>query len=456
MKALKYISFFSSTILIMFWSMSAVFSQGTWEIVNVPTTQNLHSVFFADSIFGWAVGDSGIIIHTSDGGDNWIIQDSQTENEIANVFFLNKNLGWATTYKFSSLPYGTLLLKTTDGGQNWFQTLYPEENVFITCILFRDSLNGWMGGRPHTLVHTTNGGIDWEQADVDTSTLAFFPVLNIQFYNDNYGYACGGMFDIAGVIWRTSNGGEKWYALDPSFAPADEVHQLHLFDSLHVMGAGGDPDFGYGVALMRSWNGGIDWDYEELGIQGNAFDLDFRTEAEAWCPLGAGRKLIYSLDSGTTWNEIITPDSTLIFDIIFPDSLHGFGVGREGAFIRYIPPEPVSTGFDLTIKPANTLETWNFPNPFKSSTRIEFELPSSTNLPSFGAGQNCNSTELRVYNSQGETIFVKRKKVMEPRDQYFDIDADILPSGVYYYQIDFYFPKYVKPFTASQRMILIK
>ena len=136
-------------------------------------------------------------------------------------------------------------MKTTNGGEDWVSEPYPEENIFINCVLFLDSLNGWMGGSPHALVRTTDGGLNWEQAEIDTTNLAFFPVLSIRFYNDdkNYGYACGGMFDIAGVTWRTSDGGEKWYPIDASDAPADEVHELHLYDSVRVMGAGGDPDF---------------------------------------------------------------------------------------------------------------------------------------------------------------------------------------------------------------------
>ncbi len=438
------------------WAHSFCFSQGTWETIDVPTTKTLHSVYFVDSLYGWAVGDSGTIIHTSNGGESWVIQDSQTENEIVNVFFLNKNLGWASAYKYSSLPYGTLLLKTMDGGLNWTISLYPQDNVFINCILFQDSLNGWMGGRPHTLVSTSNGGLDWQQADVDTSVLAFFPVINIQFYDENYGYACGGMFDIAGVIWRTSNGGEKWYAIDPADAPADEVHQLHLYDSIHVMGAGGDPDFGYGVAFMRTWDGGIDWDYEELGIQGNAFDLDFRTDAEAWCPLGPRRKLIYSLDSGNTWASIPTPDSTVIFDMIFPDSLHGYAVGFDGAFIRYIPPFSVSTQPKLLFNPNEVIQTQNYPNPFMSDTRIEFILPKEILGQQNNLKVVCKSVELTVYNALGNFVSTIKKRDLDPGNYFLDFDASSLPAGVYYYQIIVTIQGNEKPFIDSQRMILMK
>jgi hypothetical protein len=121
-------------------------------------------------------------------------------------------------------------------------------------------------------------------------------------------------------------------------APADEIRGLHCYDSMRVIGAGGDPDFGYGVAMIRTSDGGIHWNYDELGIQGTTYDIDFRTPAEAWAPLGPKQTLIYSLDSGITWTEVSTPANSIITSITFPDSLHGYAVGRDGAMLRYVPP----------------------------------------------------------------------------------------------------------------------
>ena len=432
----------------MLFSVSFAFSQGTWEIVGVPTSKNLRSVCFADSLNGWIVGDSGTIIHTSDGGINWEIQDSQTENEIVDVFFLNNNLGWASSFKFDSFPYGTVLLKTTNGGQNWITSPYPEDNIFINCILYLDSLNGWMGGSPHAIVRTTNGGLDWQQAAIDTSVLAFFPVLNIQFYDDNYGYACGGMFDIAGVIWRTTNGGATWNALSNQYAPADEVHQLHLYDSIHVMGAGGDPDFGYGVAFMRTWDGGLSWDYEEIGIQGNAHDLDFRTESDAWCPMGPKRKLIFSLDSGTTWSPMDTPDSVAIFDMMFPDSLHGFAVGYEGAVIKYNPPFPTSIAASLQGENPQ-LQLFNYPNPFYSKTEIKFTIPG------FNLSEKSRvvKTQLIVYDIFGKKIATLVDRFLSSDAYVISFDASILPAGIYFYVLKIENPDKGDTFSISKQMI---
>ncbi len=256
-------------------------AQGTWEPVTAPVNNFLRSVWFADSLHGWAAGNGGTIIHTGDGGESWTVQESQTGHDIADVTFLDSEYGWAVAHNYTSPPYGTFILKTSDGGQNWTSEAYPDENIFINCILFRDSLDIWMGGSPHALVHSTDGGTTWQQATIDTSILAFFPVLSIRFYDDQYGYACGGMFEIAGVIWRTADGGQSWQAITPDQAPADEVHELHLYDAQNVIGAGGDPDFGYGVAFIRTDDGGQSWDYEEIGLPGAAYDLDFRTALEA-------------------------------------------------------------------------------------------------------------------------------------------------------------------------------
>ena len=72
--------------------------------------------------------------------------------------------------------------------------------------------------------------------------------------------------------------------------------------------------------MISTNDGGVNWDYEELSMPGNAYDLDFRNETEAWAPLGPGQKLIYSMDAGISWTQSPSPESTTIFDMIFPDS----------------------------------------------------------------------------------------------------------------------------------------
>ncbi|HNY02090.1 MAG TPA: YCF48-related protein [Bacteroidales bacterium] len=425
---------------------SGLRGQGTWERIPMPTVQFLKSVCFSDSLYGWVAGDSGIIFRTIDGGASWVRQETHATNDVEEVFFLNRRLGWASTYNFTTLPYGTLLLKTTDGGENWTPAPFPEPNLFITCILYLDSLNGWMGGEPHALLKTTDGGATWNATPVDTSTLAFFPVLCIKFYNERYGYAGGGRFDIAGVTWRTWNGGAMWYAINPLSAPADEVHGLHLFDSLHVMGAGGDPDLGYGVGMIRTADGGLTWNYEELDIPGNAYDLDFRNAREAWAPLGPRQKMIYSLDSGATWAVIQAPDSLRIYDVTFPDSLHGWAVGKDGAVLKYHPPVIPGTGDEKYCRETLVLHRAT-PNPATGHVTFSFSV---------AAPGTPVRVRLSINSLVGTRLAVVTEGVFAPGRHEAEFDVSLLPSGVYLCRMETPDGGAFRMATAPLRLVVIR
>jgi len=53
---------------------------------------DVHSV---DVNTGWAVGEGGIIVHTTDGGAYWTTQTSGTTERLIGVHFVDANTGWA-------------------------------------------------------------------------------------------------------------------------------------------------------------------------------------------------------------------------------------------------------------------------------------------------------------------------------------------------------------------------
>jgi len=424
-----------------------LFSQGTWEIAESPTNQSLRSLCFVDSLSGWAVGDTGTIIHTSDGGNNWIVQNSNTENKIVNVFFLNRNLGWASSWNTSVVPFGTVMLKTTNGGEDWTSTPYRESDLFMNCILFLDSLKGWMGGSPHALVKTTNGGISWLHADIDSATFAFFPVLDIIFFNSKYGYACGGAYENAGVLWRTSDGGDKWYVIEPDNVPPDPIQELYAFDSLNVIGVGGDFEI-TGVGVIKTTDGGLFWDYKPVSIGGVATDMDFRNKQEAWASISSLKSFMVTYDSGKTWTQVVTPDSSEIFDIAFPDSLHGFAVGRNGKILRY-KPQTINFVKSLNeINPQSFSLEQNYPNPFNPTTKIKYTILSvGTSFMKF--------VKLKVYDILGNEIatLVNEEQPAGSYEVEFTShsgEARNLPSGVYFYRLQ------AGNYSKTMKMLLLR
>ena len=85
---------------------------GRWELQDSGVTNTLHDVEFVNDTHGWAVGEGGVIIATTDGGDTWISQSSGYELTLNSVDFADESNGWIVGQL-------GLILNTKDGGNNW-------------------------------------------------------------------------------------------------------------------------------------------------------------------------------------------------------------------------------------------------------------------------------------------------------------------------------------------------
>src|SRR5438034_6836673 len=102
--------------LICIISCRQLYSDSLWIPQHSPTSNWLFKCSFADSLNGWAAGDSGIIIHTSNGGLNWSKQNNTFNIFINDIFCLNARIGWAVAV---GNFYGSVIIHTTNGGINW-------------------------------------------------------------------------------------------------------------------------------------------------------------------------------------------------------------------------------------------------------------------------------------------------------------------------------------------------
>ena len=71
----------------------------------------LNAVQFSDQQIGWAVGNHGTIMKTTNGGVNWALQIQNPEFILNDVHFIDTNNGWAVG--------GNNLFITTNGGLIW-------------------------------------------------------------------------------------------------------------------------------------------------------------------------------------------------------------------------------------------------------------------------------------------------------------------------------------------------
>ncbi len=335
---------------------------GDWERISSPTTDVLRKIFFVDANNGWASGLTGTIIHTSDGGISWVLQNSTVTTPIVDVFFINNNLGWALTFP-EVPPFGTTVLKTTNGGLDWFKDSTFFENEIMYTVFFFDERVGFLGG--NGIKKTTNGGLTWVNTHIDSGTVSTLPINRFSFYSDTLGYACGGRIDVAGVVWRTTDGGNSWSSIGIS---PDQIFDIFIFDSLNALSLSGDPEGFFGIGLIKTSDAGLNWSFTELPLFGISFTLDFLNPLEGWS--SSGYKFLHTTDRGEIWLEEPTPDSTTIYDLQFVDEYTGFACGQDGALLKF-------TSFKKPQVDKPTFELMqNYPNPFSEKTTIRFTVLS--------------------------------------------------------------------------------
>jgi photosystem II stability/assembly factor-like uncharacterized protein len=113
----------------------------SWTRVYGTGASELDAISFADPMNGWATGYSTLVLHTTDGGQNWVEQDvpAQPLTAITGVTAVDANTAWIAGW------YGFVAV-TRDGGESWRREFIPDGRVDMEDLLFIDGQRGWVGG----------------------------------------------------------------------------------------------------------------------------------------------------------------------------------------------------------------------------------------------------------------------------------------------------------------------
>ncbi len=136
----------------------------TWSRQVRDTTYDYFDVHFADANTGWVVGGNdrnmqAYIAKTTDGGerDGWSGQTVSTAGMLRAVHFVGPEQGWAVG------KFGTIL-HTSDGGTNWLPQVSGVDSTLFD-VDFADSLNGMASG-DDAVIFTSDGGVTWRRSDL--------------------------------------------------------------------------------------------------------------------------------------------------------------------------------------------------------------------------------------------------------------------------------------------------
>ena len=113
--------------------MAIVLSVGTgcktgekFQAPKIPTItpENVHGVMAVDDNNLWLVGNYGIIFHSSDGGKNWVSQDSGIKTLLVDGVFIDNKTGWV-------IGIDGTIIHTTDGGNTWVKQNSGTTKAFV-------------------------------------------------------------------------------------------------------------------------------------------------------------------------------------------------------------------------------------------------------------------------------------------------------------------------------------
>jgi photosystem II stability/assembly factor-like uncharacterized protein len=399
---------------VFFFSSILLSNSHYWVRIESPTTKWFYRCSFPDSVHGWVVGDSGVIVHTSNRGQTWAFQNSTIDFFIEDIYFLNARLGWGIANDF--FYAGTTILSTTNGGLNWSSRRYPDTTLVLNTIYYIDSLTGFLGGFGGIVLKTSNGGGNWIHCQVDSSGCSFFPIRQFDFIG-NRAIAVGGMIDIAGTVWSSTNGGLSWKSR--CVAP-EPLYFIMWQDTFNAIATGGD--YEYGASLVRTSDGGDSWIYEISGLFGVGQNIAFRTPADVWLPLGFSSRWAHSLDSARTWEEVFAPDSSSIYATVFLDTLTGWSFGTAGSIYRY-DTNMIGVYNNQNIFPHETKLYQNYPNPFNPQTTIRFEVFRTARV------------RIVLYDMLGKEMRLLTDEIRKPGIYTVSFSSEGLSSGVYFYRL---------------------
>ena len=308
-------------------------SAGRWEIQDSGVENTLLDVTFVDDMHGWAIGERGVIISTTDGGNTWTRQSSGYELTLNGVEFTDESNGWVVGQL-------GLILNTRDGGRTWnVQGKDAALGQNLMSVHFDNVTDGRIiTERGSFALRTTDGGNTWSRQFFENT----LPRSDAYFHDERLGWVS---FK-SGAVFLTLDGGESWELLKGVNGVEIGTNSIFFLDDQNgwIGGWRGKAQgVGSGVQLVkyltdgmvaRTTDGGRTWTRHDSDTGRFLWDVVFFDSMEGWA-VGSFGTVIHSRDGGVTWETRPSQTESVLRTLSFPDRNNGWAVGDEGVILRF-------------------------------------------------------------------------------------------------------------------------
>ena len=326
-----------------------------------PQGNGLYAMDFEDGLTGYAFGEKGANLVTTDGGVTWTDRSTYPDfiydiedvlvlgpgdllavGESPGIFrSLDGGASWTSVtnpstdrlYDVHVIPGGTLsaigdygeIVQSTDGGATW--VLIPQAlNRRLFGQYWWDDSHGYVVGE-HFLRSTDDGGTTWTPLPDAPENRTYTDI----YFRD----AMNGWFLGHFSTWRTTDGGTTWFEKHgpPGDSPIYQEEAL-FFDDQHRLII----TFLEGAGIWETLDDGDTWEilYERINTAGYT-DIE-RLPDGSLVVCSSDGDFLRSIDSGQTWENFTqSPEDgerDVLETITFLPSGKAFAGGRGSLWLR--------------------------------------------------------------------------------------------------------------------------
>lgn len=385
----------------------------------------MYDIEFLNKSTGWAVGTGGTIIKTTNGGINWFAVSHPVGTRLlSSIHLVDSN------YAYVVGDFETII-KTTNGGVDWITLRYGSigEGDSYEGLFFVNRDTGWICGTGEKVLKTTNGGISFD------STILFWGYLMDMYFKD----ASTGLITTSGNIFKTTDGGLIWNAVNMNLHGSfPEFKKLSCINNKYgwVVAKAGNR------TVYKTANFGSDWDSISFipSFPIWLYCIEFSDSLTGW--IGGEQGVVYkTTNGGFNWTLQNSNTNNLITSLWFYNNDTGWASCGFGGLLYTSNGGLTKISNEITNN--NLIDDFklfqNYPNPFNPETDIEFEIRKS------------GLVKIQVYNLLGEKIKELVNEKLDKGRYKIKFNASNLSSGIFFYDMNF-----DRNFVQSKAMILLK
>ena len=400
---------------------------GQWVELNTIPNQTIKKFNFITDDIGYALiydlsTNKELVLKTTDGGNQWDSIAGLNLLEFMDISFIKDSVGFSVYRDLNNLNSPMKIYKTNDDGNNWLDISPSSTNAGMgnSVVQFLDENVGFWGVGS-VLYKTTNGGNTWDTTLLNGTTLLnTVSIMSLDFIDQNNGVigTWDNSFFYSGSMYSTNDGGNTFniFNLNSYNTIVNDVDYMNnntVYASCNdVWGSDRTP------FISKSINGGLSWD----SISIDTFNI-YRAKL----------KIVDFIDALNGKIVLKTPFNDTAYVFKTNDGAQSW-VFEDTVFLYDVKDLQITAGTAYLGGDVNEIYKLNSTVDVLNSNRYKpsISLYPNPNNGIFNITSSLEKYQLKIFNIQGKIVFIKKINISGE----LKIDLGEISKGIYIARVE--------------------